>query len=105
MKLYEYSLLTLVGLTGCGVSHAPLTTTTKAIELSWNETNNTDPAVKFNIYREDGSSGFNKINSVTADWYIDSDVTTGVTYTYEIKAADASGKESEPSDPVTALIP
>lgn len=91
---------------GCGSNAMPALTATathEAVQLAWGED---DPnAVSFNIYREDGSGGFEKIGNSTAKWYDDSTIVSGKTYSYEVMAVDASGVESEPSNVVTAVVP
>ena len=60
----------------------------------------------YDIYRSRLDGTFEPIASgVTASSYIDHDVRSGVAYRYFVKAVDAAGHESPPSDPASAVIP
>jgi hypothetical protein len=78
------------------------------VDLSWNApTSSPDPVIGYNIYRAIGSGGFVLINSspnptVT---YVDHNVTSGTSYSYEVKSVDASGVESTASNQFTVTIP
>jgi fibronectin type 3 domain-containing protein len=65
------------------------------------------PAVAgYNIYRSQPDGTYKPIASgVTAPSYVDRDVRSGMTYRYFVKAVDAAGHESPPSNPASATIP
>ncbi|MGF7183906.1 fibronectin type 3 domain-containing protein, partial [Tunturiibacter psychrotolerans] len=48
-----------------------------------------------------------RINSSpdTAVTYVDTTVTSGTTYSYQVTSADPSGQESVPTSPVTVTVP
>ncbi|MGA8153380.1 MAG: choice-of-anchor D domain-containing protein [Terriglobales bacterium] len=85
-------------LTGTGIS--PYT-----VRLSW--TASTSQVAGYNVYRREGATKYQKINSslVTGTKYTDRSVTAGTTYYYETKAVDSSGQESLPSNRATAVVP
>ena len=103
-------LVCCLGIASCGGGSKPpgLTgsNTQSGVLLSWSASDGDDAAVGYWIYREDGVSGFAKVNdvAVTATWFTDSTVDSG-TYTYEVTAVDASGVESGPSNQVTISVP
>ena len=86
--------------TGTAVAHQ--------VDLSWDApTSSADPVAGYNIYRLTGTAPFALINpspnpSLT---YVDTAVTSGTTYSYEVKAVDSSGVESVPSNEITLAIP
>ncbi|MFZ0630185.1 MAG: fibronectin type III domain-containing protein [Acidobacteriaceae bacterium] len=102
-------------LSGCGTTTAaaPNLATAAAskysAQLTWNPSGGSDPAASYNVYRElaGGSAGFQQINTspVLQATYTDRTVQLGVSYTYEIRAVDAEGNESEPSNITTVVIP
>lgn len=60
----------------------------------------------YDIYRSLPDGTYKPIGlGVTATSYVDHDVSNGATYRYLVKAVDASGRESPPSDPATTVIP
>jgi fibronectin type 3 domain-containing protein len=60
----------------------------------------------YNIYRSQLDGTFKAIASgVTTPSYLDRDVRSGASYRYFVKAVDAAGHESTPSDPASAVIP
>jgi hypothetical protein len=88
--------------TGTGVA-APVHT----VNLSW-AASTSQNIVGYNIYRRAGTSGsFTQINSAlnATTTYVDSSVANGQTYYYETTAVNSSNEESEPSTPVSAVIP
>jgi fibronectin type 3 domain-containing protein len=78
------------------------------ITVSWTETNNSDPATGFNVYRgtTTGGESSTALNTAplaaTATSYFDSTVTGGTTYFYTIKALDSFGVLSAPSNEASA---
>lgn len=60
----------------------------------------------YNIYRTQLDGTFKPIASgVTAPSYVDHAVRSGAAYRYFVKAVDAAGNESPPSNPASAVIP
>jgi fibronectin type 3 domain-containing protein len=61
----------------------------------------------YNIYRTTQSGGtYDKIASgISVPNYTDRNVSRGKTYYYCVRAVDAAGRESEPSNAVSAAIP
>lgn len=108
-------LLPLVLLISCGTtigSASPgLTGATSkySIQLSWVAPGGSDPAASYNVYRKvtGGTAGFEQVNTspVLQVTYTDRAVQLGVSYTYEVRAVDADGGESEPSNIATFTIP
>lgn len=78
------------------------------ITVSWTETNNTDPATGFNVYRgtTTGGESATALNSTplpaAATTYFDSAVVGGTTYFYTIKAVDSFGILSAASNEASA---
>lgn len=110
------NLLCLVALlfpSGCGTQYgaAPGTDTSSkyGVQLMWNAPGGSDPAVSYNVYREltAGTVGFQQINTspVTALTYTDKGVQLGTSYTYVVRALDAEGGESDPSNTATVVVP
>jgi hypothetical protein len=90
-----------IALSGTGVQAASHSAT-----LSW--TASTSTVAGYNVYRSTTSgTGYSKINGslVGALTFLDSNVTSGVTYYYVTTAVDASGNESTDSNQATAVIP
>jgi hypothetical protein len=86
--------------TGTAVAHQ--------VDLSWDaSTNPPNPVAGYNIYRLTGTAPFALINSSPDPslTYVDSAVTSGTTYSYEVKSVDSSGVESVPSNEITVTIP
>jgi hypothetical protein len=93
---------TTVSLTGTGTAVA------HQVDLSWDApASSPDPVAGYNIYRATGSGSFARINSSpdSAVDYVDSTVVSGITYSYQVTSADASGRESAPTSPITVTIP
>jgi fibronectin type 3 domain-containing protein len=79
-----------------------------SVLLKWNPPD-AKPGVTvtgYNIYRSQLDGTFKPIASgVTAASYVDRNVRSGAFYRYFVKAVDAAGHESPPSDPASAVIP
>lgn len=61
--------------------------------------------VSYRIYRFEPDGSYGPIASgITAPTYVDRDVRMGATYHYVVKAVDAAGKESPPSNRASAKI-
>jgi fibronectin type 3 domain-containing protein len=79
-----------------------------SVQLKWNP-----PAPKpgvtvasYNIYRSQVDGPFEPLASgVPAPTYVDSKVSNGTTYHYFVRAVDAAGHESPPSNQASAEIP
>jgi Abnormal spindle-like microcephaly-assoc'd, ASPM-SPD-2-Hydin len=77
------------------------------VNLSWAASTSSN-IVGYNIYRRTGTSGsFTQINSAlnATTIYVDTTVADGQTYYYETTAVNSSNEESEPSTPVSVVIP
>jgi fibronectin type 3 domain-containing protein len=88
--------------TGTGVA-APV----HMVSLSWAASTSPN-IVGYNVYRRTGTSGsFTQINSGlnATTTYVDASVADGQTYYYETTAVNSSNEESEPSTPISAVIP
>jgi fibronectin type 3 domain-containing protein len=93
------TVVTLSG-TGAAIPHE--------VDLSWNApVSSPDPVSGYNVYRATGSGSFQRINiSVQVQTaYVDSTVSSGVTYNYEVRSVDSGGVESYPSNQVAVTIP
>ncbi|WP_353063329.1 choice-of-anchor D domain-containing protein [Tunturibacter psychrotolerans] len=91
-----------VSLTGTGTAVA------HQVDLTWDApSGSSDPVAGYNIYRATGSGSFTRINSSadTAVSYVDSNVVSGTSYSYQVTSSDPSGQESVPTSPVTVTIP
>ena len=91
--------MTLSG-TGAAIPHE--------VDLSWNApVSSPDPVSGYNVYRAIGSGSFQQINiSVQVQTtYVDSTVSSGVTYNYEVRSVDSGGVESDPSNQAAVTIP
>jgi fibronectin type 3 domain-containing protein len=71
-------------------------TSSSSISLSWTETNNSDPAVAYNVY--DGSSIVASPTTTTATI---TGLAAGSTHTYTVTAVDSAGVESAHGSSVT----
>jgi hypothetical protein len=88
-----------------------LTVAPHGVPLTW--TASITPAqyvAGYNVYRGTTPGGENlatPINSsvVTADAYLDINVTAGVTYYYVVETVGVSGQQSVPSNEATATVP
>lgn len=77
------------------------------VGLSWTETNNSDIAAGFNVYRATVAGGaYTKLNTALIPagtlTYFDSSVVGGTKYFYVVRAVDALGIESANSLEVSA---
>ncbi len=93
---------TVVNLSGTGaaVQHG--------IALTWNApVSSPDPVVGYNIYRSIGGTAFELVNaSVNSQVdYSDTDIQSGLTYSYVVTSVDLLGQESEPSNQASATVP
>lgn len=72
------------------------------VRLTWDadDSGNRREAVFFRVYRDE-----QVIATTTDEEYTDSDVEIGQEYVYEITGVDILGREGEPSDPLTVVIP
>ena len=59
----------------------------------------------YNVYRSRPDGSFGPLASVVAPTYVDTQVSSGTTYYYYVRAVDAAGHESPPSNQVSATIP
>jgi fibronectin type 3 domain-containing protein len=90
------------GVTGGGTPATPTgltetAETTSSITLGWTETNNSDPAVSYQVYE-----GSTLVASPTTTSATITGLAAGSTHTYTVVAVDAAGKTSAQSAPVTA---
>jgi hypothetical protein len=104
------ALLILLALGGAELRrHLHLAGAAHEVDLSWKAPiSSPDPVVSYNIYRKTAAGGsFVRINPSpdTMVVYVDRTVTSGVTYSYEIKSVDSRGVESAPSNLITVTIP
>jgi hypothetical protein len=91
----------VVSLSGTGEPHE--------VDLSWvAPTSSTDPAAGFNVYRSgDGGNTYQLLSSLseTQSTYMDTTPQSSLAYDYVVKAFDASGDESAPSNMTSVTIP
>ena len=75
------------------------------VSLSWNASSSV--VVGYNVYRRTGTLSPIRLNflPVNATTYVDSTVSPGLTYFYVIKAVNARGGESTPSNEIRADVP
>ncbi|HIJ87164.1 MAG TPA: hypothetical protein HPP97_05685 [Desulfuromonadales bacterium] len=73
-----------------------VTGTTSSINLAWNPSTDNTAVTGYEVYRNG-----TRITTVTTLVYNDSPVTSGVTYTYYVKAIDAAGNRSPASSQLT----
>jgi fibronectin type 3 domain-containing protein len=82
---------------------------TRSVYLRWNPAppGTGAPVAGYNIYRRTQSGGpYEKIASVVSSPnYTDRAVESGRSYYYEVRTVDAGGRESLPSNEVSATIP
>jgi fibronectin type 3 domain-containing protein len=78
-----------------------------SVLLKWNPSaSKTGSAVTgYRVYRTQTDGAYSPIASVNAPTYVDSTVTAGTTYGYFVKALDAAGHESRPSNYVSVTVP
>jgi Abnormal spindle-like microcephaly-assoc'd, ASPM-SPD-2-Hydin len=82
------------------------TGTQHSVSLSWNA--DTSAVAGYNVYRGSKANGsYTRITSSldTATDYVDTSVTGGDTYYYEVTAVNDQGEESAPTKPVSASVP
>jgi hypothetical protein len=89
-----------VSLSGTGVA--------SEIDLTWNApASSSPPLAGYNIYRSNGTSSFERLNS-TVDkqtTYQDGSLQVGGTYEYYVTTVNSSGMESSPSNTTTVSVP
>jgi hypothetical protein len=75
------------------------------IDLSWQANTEADVA-GYNVYRREGSSGFERLTAkpVLGPAFSDTKAISGSTYIYRVTAVDVSGNESSPSSEVTETV-
>ena len=91
-----------VALGGTGMS-AP-----HEIDLTWNApSSSSDPIAGYHIYRSVGSGALQLLNSsiVVQTAYVDTTVSSGITYDYVVKSVDQNGVESAPSNQIAETTP
>ena len=73
------------------------------ISLTWSSVSG---ATGYNIYRREGTSAYQKLNSslITGNAYSDSTAKVGITYTYYVVTVGQDSKESDKSNEVTASL-
>lgn len=79
-----------------------------SVTLTWDYTQGTTLATGFAVYRATGTAAATKIatiGTVTTKTYTDTTVIAGGTYTWTVRAFDATGAESAPSNAVTFQVP
>jgi len=79
-----------------------------SVNLAWDYSQGTTPATGFAVYRATGTAAPVKIATivtVTTLTYTDATVVAGNTYTWTVKAVDATGVESASSNAVTFQVP
>jgi hypothetical protein len=91
-----------VALTGTGgaASHS--------VDLTWNApTSSPEPVVGYYIYRAIIGGTLALLNTAinVPTSYVDGNVSSGISYTYEIKSVASNGAESGPSNSITVTIP
>ena len=91
---------------------SPILARATTVTLQWDYSQNSDPAVGFNLYKQTAVSGvctatFSKVNTallpLTPLMYADSAVQVGTTYCWQVTSVDAKGGESVPSN--TLIFP
>jgi len=94
-------LAILLFLGGCGESHAK----PHSVTLTWNPS--TSVVAGYNVYRTPEGGSRQKLTDhlVKGTEYVDSNVQPGHAYTYVVTSVDAKGRESRPTDPITAKVP
>ena len=101
-------VILIIGIVGVVLFRVAASGRPHSVLLKWNPPD-PKPGVTvtgYNIYRSQLDGTFKPIASgVTTPSYVDHDVRNGATYRYFVKAVDAAGHESPPSDPASAIIP
>lgn len=102
------SFAILVALLVMGWPQMKAQTQQHGITVTWTETNNSDPATTFNVFRGTaaGAEGTTPVNATplpaTATSYFDSAVTGGTKYFYTVVAIDSLGDASAASNEISA---
>jgi hypothetical protein len=75
--------------------------------LNWNPpAKSKKPVASYEVYRNEGDGPFEKVASgLSAPSYVDHTVSSRKTYHYFVRAVDANGVISSPSNQATATIP
>ncbi|MEZ5398022.1 MAG: hypothetical protein R2729_00050 [Bryobacteraceae bacterium] len=77
----------------------------KTIEVAWEQSPETDTA-GYRVYRAEGGGEFERVTDlIVAASFSDARVESGKQYRYAVSAVDATGNESERSEPVEAAAP
>ncbi|MDF2709019.1 MAG: chitinase [Nonomuraea muscovyensis] len=71
--------------------------TSTSVSLTWNASTDNVAVTGYNLYR-----GTTLVTTVTGTTHTDTGLTANTPYTYTVRAKDAAGNLSPPSDPVTA---
>ncbi len=89
----------VISLSGTGEPHE--------VSLSWQApVSPKDPAVGYHVYRATGGgTGYQLLGSQAQLTYVDTTAVSGQSYNYVVKAVDASGVESTPSNMTSVTIP
>lgn len=78
------------------------------VSLSWNAPQpNGDAVVGYHVYRSAGANttNFAEITAQSATTYVDTNVSSGSSYTYAVRSVDANGVESSDSNITVVTIP
>ena len=101
-------MILVLGIVGVVLFRVVASRGPRSVLLKWNPPD-PKPGVTitgYNIYRSQLDGTFKPIASgVTTPSYVDRYVRSGASYRYFVKAVDAAGHESPPSDPASAVIP
>jgi len=76
------------------------TTVSNSVRLTWTASTDNTGVVGYNVYKNS-----TKVGTVTTTSYADASVTSGTTYTYVVRAVDAAGNISNPSNSVSVTVP
>ena len=98
-----YFSYTTVGLNGTGTSAEQ-----HQVDLSWSAPSSSPvPVSGYNILRSTGGGEYQVMNSSAnkPTTYVDSNVQSGTTYSYEVESLDSAGAVSSPSSEVTVTVP
>lgn len=80
-----------------------------SVDLAWDPPPSSPVTIAgYNVYRASaGSSSFQLVNSSPESQtkYTDSNVTSGLSYSYYVESVDGSGTQSSPSNTVSVTIP
>lgn len=88
--------------------YPPSAPITHDVALSWSAPQpNGDAIAGYHVYRSAGSNttNFSQISAPSTTNYVDSNVTSGSSYTYVIRSVDIDGVESSNSNTTVATIP